>query len=209
MKRYHRQPPPYQPWDSALDAALDDRRESPQDERVTRLVVAHNATVSVLEEFRQRYELLSEQERQRVDSYLADIYEILGIDPGNRWESGESFAGLMQLLLADVADHTVRIGRLEKLMEQLFTHLSTQDVQIFTHDSDTTTRHDIGMSNDIAQTPRQGVIRATSQQKFASDIKRREVRAYYAQYYPRQNQQQIADHFGISVRTLQRYLEDE
>lgn len=164
----------------------------------------------MLRELQQRYELLSEQERQRVDSYLADIYEILGLNPGNRFESGESFAGLMQLLLADVADHTMRIGRLERLLEQLFTQVSTQ---VFTHDttddSDTTTRHDIGMLNDIAQAPRQGVMRATSQQKFASDIKRREVREYYAQYYPRMNQQQIADHFGISVRTLQRYIEDE
>src|SRR5258708_34746916 len=61
---------------------------------------------------------------QRLVRYLADIYQILGLDPGTRFDTDESMADVIRLLLTDVADHTVRVGRLEQLMEQVLAQLS-------------------------------------------------------------------------------------
>jgi hypothetical protein len=117
---------PHNPYRTPWDAIFDIRQPALEEEEIAELTVAQNKTATMLIEFQQRYNLLSAQEKQRVDGYITDIYEILGFDPGMRFESGESFAGLMQLLLADVADHTVRIGRIERLLEQLFsTHPPT------------------------------------------------------------------------------------
>jgi hypothetical protein len=201
---------PYIPYRNFKDMLLDVRQPTPEQKTVHELVVANNATVTMVEEFQQRYEQLTIQEKERVNSRLRNVYEILGIEPGQYLEDGQDFFNVLQLLITDVKDHTVRIGRLEKLLEQIFTQFSTHPAQRdFTHDSDTTTRHDIGTTDASARRLQLSAGHATSQQKFASGIKRREVREYYVQYYGRMNQQQIADHFGISIRTLQRYLEEE
>jgi len=44
--------------------------------------------------------------------------------------------------------------------------------------------------------------------KVVKDVKRKTVREYYARNYPQQNQQQIAHRFGISDRTLRRYIKE-
>ena len=79
-----------------------------------------------LVELQKRYEQLSEQEKQRVNGYLSNIYEILGLDPGNQLEEGQNYFQLFQYLLTNVSDHTVRIGRLEQLVEKILVQLSTQ-----------------------------------------------------------------------------------
>jgi hypothetical protein len=84
------------------------------------------ATQRQLIDLQRRYELLSENEKHRVNEYLLNIYEILGIDPGRQLEEGQNYFQLFQYLLTNVSDHTVRIGRLEQLVEKILVQLSTQ-----------------------------------------------------------------------------------
>jgi hypothetical protein len=94
--------------------------------KLTRINIPRSATQTQLYELQQRYEILSKQEKERVNSHLLNIYEILGIDPGGQLEEGQNYFQLLQFLFTNVNDHTLRIGRLEQVMEKILEQLSTQ-----------------------------------------------------------------------------------
>ncbi len=99
--------------------------------KLTRLNYPRSVTQTQLYDLQQRYEILNEQEKQRVNEYLLNIYEILGIEPGSQLEEGQNYFQLLQFLFTNVNDHTLRIGRIEQVLEKILVQMSTQ--------SDTTT----------------------------------------------------------------------
>jgi hypothetical protein len=77
-------------------------------------------------ELQRRYEQLTVQEKERVNGYLSNIYEILGVVPGGRLAEGENYFQLFEYLLTNINDLIPRMGRVEQAIEKIFAMLSTQ-----------------------------------------------------------------------------------
>jgi predicted DNA-binding protein (UPF0251 family) len=73
-----------------------------------------------LQEFIARYQQLSKADRERVDYYFGNIYELLGVEAGAVFQNpDENFFSVLQLLMTNMNDLIPRVGRLENLLENI------------------------------------------------------------------------------------------
>lgn len=82
--------------------------------------------LGTIHQWQERFEQLSYEDKLKIRSHFLNIFSILGIEPGTQFEEGQNYFQWFQFLITTANDHTVRIGRIEQLMEQIFAHLSTQ-----------------------------------------------------------------------------------
>ncbi len=200
---------PYYPYRTFGDMLFDRRQPTPEQRNMDELVVAHNSVADALENFQERYEQLSEQDRQHVNAHLGHIYEILGMGARDYLEEGNNYYTWLEYLLTNMNDVIPRVGRLEKLMEQVLQELSVYNNYV--QHSPTPKSHIPQKQQSYAQAPQatdtpdmsdtlsgvSGVSGTpTAQQLFLSQDFRSDVQRY--------TKPQLMQKYGVSESTIVR-----